>query len=88
MTSQDPAIAIEPDGDVHVVWEDLADGDSDIHYRGTNAQRWGAIQEVTIGTTSEKDPDVTYGDRKIHVVYTGDALSDWDIYYTYNMGTG
>ncbi|UCC93547.1 MAG: Ig-like domain-containing protein, partial [Thermoplasmata archaeon] len=87
-TSQDPAIAIEPDGDVHVVWEDLSDGDSDILYRGTIALRWGAIQDVTLGTASEVDPDVAYGDRKIHVVYSGDVLSDWDIYYTYNMGTG
>ncbi len=99
----DPAIAVDPEGNIHVVWEDENEilepyNNNDIYYKCWNAttRAWGALALVsTESTTAAMNPAIaTDSLGNVHVVwddrtnYSG-AGTDVDIFYKcWNSTTG
>ncbi len=69
-----PEVAAEG-GKVHVVWEDLKDGDVDIYYRRFNGVDWEPELELSTdsGTEHQWLPKVAVNGDEVHV-----AWSDWE----------
>jgi hypothetical protein len=76
-------------GRVHVVWEDLGDGDPDIYYRYYNGTAWESEQEVSsdLGNEPQSNPSIATEDGQVHIVWENQGDGDADIYYRLFNGT-
>ena len=96
-TSNDPAIAISPNGTLHVVWSDNGQSDSltdfDLYHRSLDiaSGTWSEIDVVVDSDVIDAAPELEFDtDGRLHIVfvrsdYTSDPLSV-DIYHTVNSG--
>jgi Fe-S cluster biogenesis protein NfuA len=82
-----PTLAVDGN-EVHVVWEDQGDGDSDIYYRHFDGLNWLPEQEVSTDTTLERQamPSVALDGGQIYVVWMDEGDGDADIYYRQRDG--
>ncbi|TET89898.1 MAG: hypothetical protein E3J35_08490 [Methanomassiliicoccales archaeon] len=82
-----PSIAVE-NGEVHIVWHDESDGDSDIYYRHFNGSDWEPELEISsdLGTENQTFPAIAVENGRIHVVWMNRADGDFDIYYRLHDG--
>lgn len=83
-TSQRPAIAIDTDGNVHVVFQHIAGEGLDyaICYRMKNAttDTWGSIHDVSTSTGPSVEPAIAIDAAStVHVAWEEYSGSDWDI---------
>jgi hypothetical protein len=76
------AMAVGPDGKVHVVWADTRDGNGEIYYRQRDGATWGAETRITsdIGYSHSAciaaDPE-----GNLHVAWVDDRDGNPEIYY-------
>jgi len=82
--SQYPVIAVDPSGDLHVVWQDSTPGNNEIYYkRSTDAgATWAASQRLSWTSTSCHRPCLgvdSSGD--LHVLWADDPVGNSEIYY-------
>ena len=77
-----PSIAANGDN-VHVVWENQEDGDTDIYYRLFNGTSWEPIEEISIELRDEEEvnPSIAIEGNEVHVVWEERRFGDRDIYY-------
>ena len=82
-----PSIAVES-GEVHIVWVDDGDGDSDIYYRHFNGTDWEPELEISsdVGTENQVFPSIAVENGRIHVVWMDEEDGDCDIYYRLHDG--
>lgn len=87
-TQKYPSIAAE-NGEVHVVWNDYKNGDSDIYYRYYDGKRWDPELEIStdVGNESQWGPHIAVEGGKLHVVWIDNGDGDWDIFYRHFDGT-
>ncbi len=87
-TQQNPSIAVNGT-DVHVVWQDMKDGDNDIYYRRFDGISWGPEQEISVDVAVNQQyyPAVAADNGKAHVAWTDTVGGDFDIYYRYFDGS-
>jgi hypothetical protein len=83
-----PNVAVDGD-EVHVVWEDFEDGDSDIFYRHFNGTDWQPELEISsdIATEYQYSAAVAVAGNKVHVAWADLADGDFDLWYRYFDGS-
>ncbi len=83
-----PQIAVEG-SEVHVVWMDEGDGDSDIYYRHFNGSSWEPELEISTDSGTEDDgvPSIAAANGTLHVVWMDEGDGDSDIYYRHFNGS-
>ncbi len=83
-SSESPAIAAAPSGDVHVAWFDNRDGGAyEIYYKRStdHGSIWGSDQRLT------NDPGVSFGasvalsGANVHIAFQDSRDGQWEIYY-------
>ncbi len=72
--------------DVHVVWRDNRDGNTEIYYKRSddNGKSWGADTRLTNNTTSSYDPSIAVFDSVVHIVW----IQFFDLYYIRSTDRG
>jgi len=84
--SGNPSVAVDGDGNLHMVWEDFRDGNDEIYYREiTNLEGpgWDPIEtRLTVDGSTSWDPSVA-ADRRgnVHVVWADNRDLNFEIYY-------
>ncbi len=78
----DPAVAVDSEGTIVVLWTDARMGSTDIYGAASNWGPWGNTPVID-GDGNQSQPAVAVGSvgRILHVVWTDDAAGDWDIFY-------
>ena len=83
--ARNPDLALDPLGDVHLVWEDhrVVPGTAKIFYKRCAAGTWQDDQQLTFEEyTDAREPAVAVDPAEIvHVVWTDERSSFGDIYY-------
>jgi hypothetical protein len=82
--SWDPAIAISPSGNLHVVWYDGTGGNNEIYYKkSTNGgAKWSASQRLTWTSGYSEYPAVLVDSSgNVHVVWQAHIPVNSEIYY-------
>ncbi|MCJ2670671.1 MAG: BNR repeat-containing protein, partial [Candidatus Thermoplasmatota archaeon] len=77
-------------GNVHVVWNEYEDGDSDIRYRRFDGVTWQPEQEISVDSGSEEQilPSIAAFGAQVHVVW--EKQVDWmyyDVSYRHHDGS-
>jgi len=82
--SKHPAIAMGPDGDIHVVWEGWTSVSWEILYSGKRPGGvWSSPVNVSNTSGASNRPAIAVGeDGTLHVVWHDEAGGDWDILYS------
>ncbi|NVM27996.1 MAG: TIR domain-containing protein [Candidatus Helarchaeota archaeon] len=99
LASQDPALVVDDDQNIHVVWQDsfINDPPKHIFYKNYTAAtgRWSATLWISTESTSiAEDPALAVdGDGNVHIVWQDNSLldgsNDYDIFYkNYTAATG
>jgi len=82
---QQPDVATDSAGNVHVVWTDGFGGDWDVVYRKWNASTgsWDDVQNVSMDSTQPQQNSViaTDSSNNVHIVWQDSNDGDPDIYY-------
>jgi hypothetical protein len=89
--SKSSSIGVEPDGTVHVIWEDNINGiegdNKDIYYKKKTSDGWGNSVIRSTGDGMSKNPSLAVElDGTVHIVYQDNADlngvgEDYDIFY-------
>lgn len=77
--SRSPAVALAPDGTVHVLWEE---GEEIYHSHRSNAG-WSSPVRVATG---ERPTLVVDGNGTVHALFANEFGGNWEIYYVYLAG--
>lgn len=84
-------VSLAVDGNnVHVVWQDTEDGDSDIYYRHFDGTSWQSEVEISTDDNYHWHPRIAVDGGKLHVVWSERydyAAEDLEVYYRYFDGT-
>jgi hypothetical protein len=83
-TSVLPALAVDSDNAIHVVWEDETPGNPEIYYRKTTdgGATWSAIKRLTWTPGNSSRPDISIDSNdNIHVVWDDGTPGYSEIYY-------
>ncbi|MFC1800382.1 hypothetical protein ACFL2Z_05720, partial [Candidatus Eisenbacteria bacterium] len=79
-------VAADDLGNLHVVWSDERDGNSEIYYKKHNGTAWGADERLTVDASYSHSPSLaTYG-SEIHVVWNDYRDGNWELYYKHHDG--
>jgi len=72
--------------DVHVVWPDNRDGNSEIYYVGSKdgGKSWGAETRLTNNSSISTYPFVSASGMAAHVIWTDNRDGNFEIYYKRN----
>jgi len=79
-----PAIAADPDGNLHAVWQNDVSGDSEILYKKSpdNGTSWFAVQRLTWTSNGSQNPAIAADSSgNLHLVWQADTTESTDIYY-------
>jgi hypothetical protein len=82
--TDDPAVASDVSGNVHVVWTDSTPGNWEIYYRKSadGGATWSAAKRITWTAGQSFNPAVAVDPSgSLHVVWWGDQTGNWEIYY-------
>jgi hypothetical protein len=82
--TDDPAVASDVSGNVHVVWTDSTPGNWEIYYRKSadGGATWSAAKRITWTAGQSFNPAVAVDPSGfLHVVWWGDQAGNWEIYY-------
>jgi hypothetical protein len=75
-------VAADNGGNVHVVWYDDRDGQSEIYYKTFDGAAWGPDTRLTTASSRSEYPSIaTDGNAAIHVVWSDERDDRWEIYY-------
>ncbi len=81
--SLSPSSAIDPDGNIHLVWENDTPGNYEIYYKkSTNGGNSWTTKRITWNSGWSNHPDITLdtGDG-LHLVWEDYTPSNWEVYY-------
>jgi len=75
---------------VHVVWEDVRDGNYEIYYvRSTNnGTNWGNNVRLTSNDSSSNQPNIAVCDSHVYVVWTDEREGNKEIYFLNSANNG
>jgi len=79
-----PAIAIDSNNNVHVVWHDLTPGNAEIYYKMSTdgGSTWGATKRLSWNSGSSYGPAMAIdSNNSIYVVWHDKTPGNWEIYY-------
>jgi len=81
--SKRPAVAVDQDGSLHVVWEDQSSGNWDILYASRRpGERWSDPVNISNNPGGSFRPAITVGaNGSVHVAWHDDTFGNWDILY-------
>lgn len=81
--STHPAIAVDPDGNVHTVWSDNRDGNPEIYYKqvAPNGETVVPDTRITYDGASSEFPAVAADAEGVYIVWHDDRDRGADIYY-------
>jgi hypothetical protein len=85
-SSSRPAVVVNG-SNIHVVWSDERDGNTEIYYKNSNdnGNNWGSDTRLTNDEVSSNRPAVAVNGGNIHVVWQDDRDGNWEIYYKQGM---
>jgi hypothetical protein len=85
-----PAIAVDVNNHIHVVWQDYTPGTADIFYKkSTNGGIYWAKKRLTYNPSNSYAPSVSVDSNNyIHVVWYDPAPGNWEIYYKKSTNGG
>jgi len=89
--SYDPALAVDSNDKIHLLWRDSPSGNIDIyHKRSTNGGlTWSAAKRITWTADETFGPAISAAsDNKIHLVYPDDSSGDRQLYYMVSSAGG
>ncbi|MEO0095720.1 MAG: exo-alpha-sialidase [candidate division WOR-3 bacterium] len=74
------------DSNLHVVWDDTRDGDSEVYYKHSsdNGATWGMNTRLTYAPGDIHNPDIFVSGTYLHVVWCDHRDDNWEIYYKQN----
>jgi hypothetical protein len=76
------SIAVDPAGNLHVVWQDMRDGRREIYYKRREGARWGLDERLTDSDGAMRCPCVTADEAgNILVVWQATQVGGYEIYY-------
>jgi hypothetical protein len=90
-TSKNPAIAVDPSGYLHVVWQDDTPGNMDIYYKkSTNGgASWTANQKLTSTSGVSRNPAlVINASGHLHLFWEDNTPGNYEIYYKKSTNGG
>jgi len=79
-----PAIAIDSNNNLHVVWCDSTPGNWEIYYKRSTdgGLSWGAMKRLTWNSGSSCDPAIAIdSNNNLHVMWHDWTPGNWEIYY-------
>jgi len=82
--SNSPRVAVDSSGGVHLVWYDDTPGNNEIYYKTSvdGGGVWGANRRLTFNSGSSLSPDIAADSAdRLHVVWTDNTYTGFDIYY-------
>ena len=82
--SNNPALAADPSGDLHVVWIDNTPGDYEVYYKSSTdgGAGWTASRRLTWNSGSSEDPDIAVdSSSNLHVVWSDKTPGNYEVYY-------
>ena len=84
-----PSIAMHQEN-VHVVWEDIRDGNCEIYYKHStnNGQNWTPGMRLTNDVAYSGNPSVAVSDSNVHVVWIDERDGNYEIYYKRSLDNG
>ena len=78
------AMVMDEDGNVHLVWADTRDGNSEIYYRERSGGTWGAEVRLTNDPALSDGPCITEDPiGRLHVAWVDTRDGNQEIYYKY-----
>jgi len=83
-TSWLPAIALDPSGDLHVVWQDFTPGKAEIYYKKSTdgGDTWSTTQRITWTSDDSYRPAIAVDSSgNLHVVWQDETPGNTEIYY-------
>jgi len=83
-SSRYPAIAIDPNNNLHVVWHDNIPGNYEIYYKKSTdgGSTWGATKRLTMNSGDSNYPGIAIdSNNNIHVVWDDLTPGNYEIYY-------
>jgi hypothetical protein len=83
-TSWLPAIALDPSGDLHVVWQDFTPGKAEIYYKKSTdgGDTWSTTQRITWTSDDSYRPAMAVDSSgNLHVVWQDETPGNTEIYY-------
>jgi len=82
--SQDPSLATDASGKLHLVWRDRVSGNQEIFYASREpGQAWTSGDNISSSTGDSSKPAIAIspgGDP--HVVWVDNSAGNWEIFYT------
>lgn len=84
-----PSIATS-DTAVHLVWQDLRDGNLEIYYKRSldNGLTWSEDIRLTNGSGNSEFPSVEAQGSNVYVVWNDNLEGNFEIYYTHSLDNG
>jgi phage terminase large subunit-like protein len=82
--SQGPAVAIDSNNEIHVVWYDETPGNTEIYYKRTTGggTAWSASKRLTWNFGNSLFPTIGIdGDQSVYVVWHDYIADNYEIYY-------
>jgi hypothetical protein len=90
--SCDPAIAIDSNDRIHVVWSDyVPDDGEDIYYRRSDngGTTWNTVKRLTWTSGDSEYPAITSGPgNTVHIAWVDDTPGHWEVYYKQSTNGG
>ena len=95
LTSNDSASSVLPciavsGTNIHVVWQDMRDGNNEIYYIRSmnNGVSWGNETRLTSNDSSSTRPSIAVSDSNVHVVWKDTRDGNYEIYYICSTNNG
>jgi hypothetical protein len=85
--SENPAVAVDDDGSIHVVWSDNRDGNSEIYYKKYDGVSWGPDTRLTGAYGASGHPAIAVYDGKVYVVWHDGRGGNHQVYSKRYNGT-
>jgi len=82
--SSHPAIAVDSEETIHVVWQDSTPGNLEIYYKKSTdgGATWSRSKRITWSSSYSYDPAIAIDSNDvIHVVWRDDTPGNWEIYH-------
>jgi hypothetical protein len=88
---REPAVAIDPSGDIHLVWHSVTPGDWEIYYKRSTdgGATWSANQRITWSPGHSYAPSISSDTSgNLHIVWYDDKPGNYEVYYITSMDGG